>query len=378
MLTPQTLNDLNKAFQTSPQGFVVVDSGRPKFVVLGYQTYQQLREQKKPVPRAGKILVTGGAGYIGAVTVRLLQQRGYEVIVYDNLSTGLRERVKDCQLVVADLADRAALEKVFSEEKIETVIHFAASIEVEESMMDPSKYLRNNVVNGLNLLDAMTEHEVDKIVFSSTAAVYGEPEKLPITEDTPCMPTNFYGETKLMFEKILQWYAQCYGLRSASLRYFNAAGAWEEEDLGYNLSDKESHLIPRVLNVALGKSPEIEIYGQDYPTPDGTCIRDYIHVLDLAHAHLLALQKLEQGNGAYVHNVGSGQGHSVLEVVEEAVEVTGRMIPIRVSSRRPGDSAQLVADNGQLLREFGFRPKYDLRSILESSWRWQNHFIPSP
>jgi UDP-glucose 4-epimerase len=370
MLNPQTISDLNQAFKSQPQGFLIVDSGRPRFAVLDYQTYSDLKRQRLGEKSGKKIMVTGGAGYIGSVTARLLQKKGYEVIIFDNLSTGKKERVKDCELLVADLADRAALDKVFREQKIDAVIHFAASIEVEESVQNPAKYFQNNVMNGLNLLNSMVENGVAKLVFSSSAAVYGEPEKCPIPEGTSCQPTNPYGESKLIFEQVLRWYGESYGLCSVTLRYFNAAGAWSEEDLGFELTGNETHLIPRVIQVAGGRFPEIEIFGQDYPTPDGTGIRDYIHVLDLAEAHILALEKLENPSGCSVYNVGTGKGHSVLEVAEEAVEVTGRMIPIKFQARRVGDPARLVADVAKLRCEFNWQPKCDLRKILESSWEW--------
>ncbi len=372
MLNPKILSDLNNEFLSSPQGFVVVDSGQPKFVVMPYPAYQSLRQQKSVPKKSKKILVTGGAGYIGSITTRLLQKQGYDVVVFDNLSTGKQERVRNCKLIAADLADRFTLDKVFSEEKIDAVLHFAASVEVEESVANPAKYFQNNVTNSLNLLDAMVSAGVAKLVFSSSAAVYGEPATLPISEGTPCNPSNPYGETKLLFEKILCWYERAYGIRSVSLRYFNAAGAWPEENLGFdNGGETGTHLIPRVLEVAAGRRPQIEVYGQDYETPDGTCVRDYIHVLDLAEAHIMALERLDLSNGAYVYNVGTGLGNSVLEVVDEAVEITDRMIPIAVAPRRAGDPARLVADSAKLQKELGWKPKYDLHSILETSWQWQ-------
>ena len=374
MFNPQTLKDLNQAFAASPGGFVVVDQGRPRFAILDYATYQSLKKQQPPEKKIQKVLVTGGAGYIGSVTVKILQDKGYEVVVLDNLSTGRREAVRDCKLVVADLAERQALDRIFAEEKIDAVIHFAASIQVEESVKNPNLYFQNNVTNGLNLLDAMIKHGVTKLIFSSSAAVYGQPAKLPITEATPCQPTNPYGETKLIFENILKWYAKTYSLHSVSLRYFNAAGAWPEQDLGYNHSEDDTHLVPRLLDVALGKSPEIQVFGQDYPTSDGTCIRDYVHVLDLARAHVLALEKLATANGVYIYNVGSGKGSSVLEMIDTAVEVTGHMIPMRVAARRAGDPAVLVADSTRLREDLGWLPEHELRSILESSWAWHKRF----
>lgn len=370
MLNSQTIRDLNKAFAVSPQGFLVVDSGRPVFAVLPYHTYQTLKAAKEPQKRSQKILVTGGAGYIGSHTVKILQDGGYEVVVLDNLSTGRKEAVRDCKLIVADLLDGAALEKIFREEKIDAVIHFAASIVVEESVENPAKFYQNNVVSSLNLLDAMAQYGVNKIVFSSTAAVYGDAKHSPITEDVVCRPTSPYGETKLCFENILEWYATGYGINSVSLRYFNAAGAWPEQDLGYNHSVDDTHLIPRVLDVALGRTPEIQVFGNDYETSDGTGIRDYVHVLDIASAHVLALEKLERDPGAHIYNVGSEKGYSVLEVIDTAVEVTGRMIAMSIVGRRSGDPAKLVADASKIKTELGWQPQHDLRAILQSSWAW--------
>lgn len=373
MLSPNTIGDLYKAFESAPGGFVVVDQGVPRFVVIDYETYRKLKKKEQPSGSArGKILVTGGAGYIGSITTRILQQKGYKVIVFDNLSTGLRERVEGSSLVVADLLDRAALDKVFAENQIEAVIHFAAAIESEESMTDPAKYFQNNVMAGLNLLDSMVEHGASRLIFSSSAAVYGEPSKFPVGEDALCRPTNPYGESKLMFEQILQRYEEAYGLHSVSLRYFNAAGAWLEEGLGPGHLGHQSHLIPRVLEVAQGRAPEIVVNGEDYQTIDGTCVRDYVHVLDLAQAHLLALEKLETVNGSYAYNVGAGAGYSVLEVIDAAVEITGRMIPMKFGPRRAGDSARLVADSSKIKKDLGWAPRHDLKAILESSWRWES------
>lgn len=375
MLTPETISDLNKAFRSSPEGFLVVEQGLPRFAVLDYEIYQKLKKERQQETPFQKILVTGGAGYIGSVTSRILQQKGYEVVVYDNLSTGRKERVKNCRLIIGDLTDSTLLEKVFAEEHFDAVMHFAASIEALESAQNPSKYFRNNVGNGLNLLDAMVKHGVKRLIFSSSAAVYGETKESAVTESADCRPTNPYGESKLIFERLLHWYGEVFGLCSVSLRYFNAAGAWAEAGLGYQNGGAESHLIPRVLDVAAGRSPEIGVFGQNYPTPDGTCIRDYIHVLDLAEAHVLALRKLLVSNGVYTYNVGTGRGHSVLEVIDEAVEITGRMIAMRFAGRRAGDPARLVADNSKFLQEFDWQPKYDLQHILKSSWKWHSRHV---
>ncbi|HTL39759.1 MAG TPA: UDP-glucose 4-epimerase GalE [Methylomirabilota bacterium] len=324
-----------------------------------------------------KILVTGGAGYIGSHTVRQLMDEGYQVVVLDNLSTGHAWAVS-CPLIIGDLADKSLLNKIFGDYDIEAVMHFAASISVEESVLLPSKYFENNVVNGLNLLNAMTAHGVQKIIFSSTAAVYGEPRYQPIDEDHPKMPINPYGETKLMFEKVLKWYHQAYNLSSISLRYFNASGASLNGSLG---EDKEivTHLIPRVLAVAAHQAEALQIYGRDYPTADGTCIRDYIHVSDLAQAHLLALKKLEKENCCTAYNVASGHGYSVNEVINMAMEVTRKMIPIEYGMRRAGDPANLVADAQKIKTELGFEPKFsDLRTIITTSWQWYQKLLGLP
>ena len=318
---------------------------------------------------AKKILVTGGAGYIGSHTVKMLQDQNYDVIVLDNLSTGHAKYVSG-RLIVGDLADKALLNKIFAEYEIDAVIHFAGSLIVEESVVLPGKYFENNVVNGLNLLNAMTAHGVSKIIFSSTAAVYGEPLYPQVDEDHPKLPINPYGETKLMFEKILKWYEKAYGLSSVSLRYFNASGASPDGSLGED-KPAATHLIPRVLQVAAHQAESLPVYGGDYPTSDGTCIRDFIHVMDLASAHILALQKLDRDQGNFVYNVATGRGHSVCEIVSAAMEVTKKMIPIQYAPRRAGDPASLVADAAKIKAELGFEPKYsDLNTIISTAWAW--------
>jgi UDP-glucose 4-epimerase len=313
-----------------------------------------------------RVLVTGGAGYIGSVVTEELIRDGHEVIVYDNLSKGHRGAlVEEARFIQADLIDGEALRDAL--EGVEAVIHMAADALVGESVADPAKYYRNNVVAGINLLEAMRDQRVSRIVFSSTAAVYGEPQRQPIEETDPTSPSNPYGETKLAFERALKWYELAYGLRYASLRYFNAAGAtrrfgeWHEP---------ESHLIPIVLQVAAGKREFVEIYGDDYPTRDGTCVRDYIHVADLARAHVLALSTLDERSSIY--NLGcGGEGYSVREVIEAAREVTGRQIATRVGPRRPGDPAVLRASSEKIKRELNWVPKMqDLRAIIESAWVW--------
>jgi UDP-glucose 4-epimerase len=315
-----------------------------------------------------RVLVTGGAGYIGSVVTEQLLGDGNQVVVYDNLSKGHREAVVEgAELVTADLVDAEKLNQTLRDGRIEAVIHMAASSLVGESVEKPSKYYQNNVVAGLVLLEAMLACDVKRLVFSSTAAVYGEPETQPIQESAPSNPTNPYGETKLAFEHALKWYDGAYGLRYASLRYFNAAGATEKcgED-----HDPETHIIPITLQAASGKRSHVEIYGDDYPTPDGTCIRDYIHVIDLARAHIQALGALSEGSRIY--NLGcGGAGYSVREVIDTAARVTGKEIPTRFGPRRAGDPATLVASSDKIKGELGWRPQFqDLGLIIESAWRW--------
>lgn len=316
-----------------------------------------------------KILVTGGAGYIGSHTVRLLAEQGHNVLVLDNLSTGHASAVS-VPLIVGEVGDKTLLNKLFSEYEIDAVVHFAASLIVEESMALPGKYFENNVVAGLNLLNAAAAHGITKFIFSSTAAVYGEPLSTIIDEDHPKRPVNPYGETKLMFEKILKWYGQIHGISSVSLRYFNASGAHPDGSLGEDKSNV-THLIPRVLQVAARQQEQVQIYGRDYPTPDGTCLRDFIHVQDLAQAHVLALKKISTESGSFNYNVGTGRGYSVTEVINAAMEVTNKMIPIEYAPRRSGDPAALLADVTRIKQELGFEPQFsDLNTILRTAWDW--------
>ena len=315
-----------------------------------------------------RVLVTGGAGYIGSVVTEELLADGHEVVVFDNLSKGHRGAiVEGAAIVEGDLLDAEALRRAFAENGTEAVIHMAAHSLVGESVTDPAEYYRNNVTAGLALLDAMRGAGVSRIVFSSTAAVYGEPEKQPVEERDPTSPTNPYGETKLAFERALGWYGQAHGVRYCSLRYFNAAGATSRCG---EVHDPETHLIPIVLQAAAGRRPHVEVYGDDYPTRDGTCVRDYIHVVDLARAHVLALGIL--GERSAVYNLGcGGEGYTVREVVEAARGVTGRDIPVRVGARRAGDPAVLVASSERIRRELGWEPRYqDLRLIIRSAWDW--------
>ena len=315
-----------------------------------------------------RVLVTGGAGYIGSVVTEELVNDGHHVVVYDDLSKGHRDAVVDgAALVQGNLLDDAQLRQTINDNQIEAAIHMAAFSLVGESCEAPAKYYHNNVVAGLVLLDVMRECGVKKIVFSSTAATYGEPESQPIFETAPANPTNPYGETKLAFERAMHWHEQAYGLRYASLRYFNAAGASEKcgED-----HDPESHLIPITLQAAAGKRSHVEIYGDDYPTPDGTCIRDYIHVIDLARAHILSLDVLSERSAIY--NLGcGGDGYSVREVIETARRVTRKEIPVRVGPRRAGDPAVLIASSDKIKSELGWQPQFqDLELIVESAWKW--------
>lgn len=324
-----------------------------------------------------RVLVTGGAGYIGSVVTEELVNdavnEGHEVVVYDNLVKGHREAVvSGARFVQGDLLDAATLRQTLKDNAIEAVIHMAAYSLVGESCEQPSKYYTNNFVAGLVLLDTMRECDVKHIVFSSTAATYGEPESQPIFETAPTNPTNPYGESKLAFERAMHWYESAYGLRYVSLRYFNAAGASEKcgED-----HDPESHIIPITLQAATGKRPHVEIYGDDYPTPDGTCLRDYIHVIDLARAHILSLDLLKQGESR-IYNLGcGGDGYSVREVIETAKRVTGKDIPVRVGPRRAGDPAVLIAGSDKIKSELGWQPRYqDLELIIKSAWLWmQSH-----
>ncbi len=317
-----------------------------------------------------KILVTGGAGYIGGTVAGLLVQQGHEVIVLDNLTHGRREMVPaGTEFVKAELADREAVERVLRS-GVGAVMHFAALIEAGESMRVPEVYFRNNTASTLTLLEAMLAVGVNQLVFSSTAAVYGEPEKTPIAEDAKLQPTNAYGESKLLVEHMLTWFHRCHGFRYASLRYFNVAGAMPGRGEAH---EPESHLIPLILDAAMGRREAIKVFGTDYPTPDGTCIRDYIHVHDLAQAHLLALDALddEERGGRLIYNLGNGQGFSVREVIEGARKVTGRDIPVVEEPRRSGDPAVLVASSEKIQRELGWTPQHArLEEILASAWEW--------
>jgi UDP-glucose 4-epimerase len=319
-----------------------------------------------------RILVVGGAGYIGSIVTSELLKAGHQAIVYDNLSRGHRAAIPaGAELIVGELSDRRALDEVFRSRRIDVVLHFAAMIEAGESMRIPEAYFRNNTANTLTLLESMLANRVDRLVFSSTAALYGDPARVPIEESDPLIPTNPYGESKLLVERMLEWFNRAHGARYASLRYFNAAGA--SRDLGED-HEPESHLIPLILSVALGKRDQATIFGTDYPTPDGTCVRDYIHVLDLASAHLLALDALGRRD-RLIYNLGNGRGFSVREVIEVARSVTGHPIPVLEAPRRAGDPAVLVASSARIERELGWRPEHaTLESIIRSAWEWHKRF----
>ena len=316
-----------------------------------------------------KILVVGGAGYIGSVCAELLLDEGHSVTIFDNLSEGHRRAIDPrAELIEGDLQDRQSIEKTLAKQRPDAVMHFAASALVGESMQNPSKYFRNNIANGLNLLDAMMNVGVGKIVFSSTCAIFGPPERVPIDETTPTRPINPYGESKLAFEKILRWYGEIHGLKFVSLRYFNAAGASTEFGEDHRV---ETHLIPNVLKVALGEKQHVEIFGTDYETPDGTCVRDYIHIVDLARAHILALNSAKSD----FYNLGTGGGASVREVIDSCRKITGREIDIVEKPRRPGDPPRLIASSEKIKRELGWKPQFQsLDALLESAWKWHQKF----
>ena len=316
-----------------------------------------------------KILVVGGAGYIGSVCAELLLEQGHGVTIFDNLSEGHRRALDPrAAFVEGDLVDRQLIEKTLSKQQPDAVMHFAANALVGESMQNPSKYFRNNIANGLNLLDAVISAGVEKIIFSSTCAIFGPPERVPIDEAMTPRPINPYGESKLAFEKILRWYGEIHGLKFVSLRYFNAAGASAKFGEDHRV---ETHLIPNVLKVALGQKPNVEIFGTDYETPDGTCIRDYIHIVDLARAHILALNATK---GDF-YNLGTGGGASVRDVIDSCRKITGRNIDIAEKPRRPGDPPRLIASSEKIKRELGWQPQFQsLDAIIESAWKWHQKF----
>lgn len=319
-----------------------------------------------------KILVVGGAGYIGSHMTKMLLDEGHDAVVLDNLSSGYRDAVPARVLVKADIGHRVLIDSIFTTRRFDGVMHFASSIQVAESVQHPSKYYWNNIAGTLNLLDAMVKHHVKRIVFSSTAAIFGEPGYVPIDEEHRKAPLNPYGRSKWMVEQLLADYERAYGLRHSCLRYFNAAGADPSGKLGER-HDPETHLIPLVLRAAAGRLPSIGIYGTDYDTPDGTCVRDYVHVNDLCRAHLLAMQHLMDGGRSRPYNLGNGSGYSVREVIDIARRVTGRPIPVIELARREGDPERLVADPTRACRELGWQPQHsDLETIIAGAWMWEH------
>lgn len=320
-----------------------------------------------------KVLVTGGAGYIGSHVVQALLEAGHEPVVYDNLSTGHAEAVKEAELVVGDLADRDRLSFTLAEHQFDGAVNLAAVSLVGESMRNPARYFSNNVVNGLSLFDNLLSASVPWVVLSSTAAVYGEPDEIPISETHRQLPTNPYGESKLNLERILAWYDKAYEFRSVALRYFNAAGAHPSGKIGED-HDPETHLIPIVLQTALGQRDAVDVFGSDYATSDGTAVRDYVHVCDLAAAHVAAMEQLKAGSPTTAYNLGSQHGYSVMEIVEMSRRVTGKEIPVRIAPRRAGDPPTLVASAEKVRVELGWRAGYELEGIVDSAWRWHvNH-----
>lgn len=318
-----------------------------------------------------KILVAGGAGYIGSIVTELLIEQGHEVVILDNLTTGHRGAVNPhARFIQADLRSLDSLKEAFVAHPVDAVMHFCASSLVGESVENPLKYYENNIAGGMNLVRVMAEQGIQRLIFSSTAATYGEPEEIPLRETSPTRPTSPYGETKLAFERLLHWASGAHGLRYVSLRYFNACGASEKYGEDHR---PETHLIPIVLQVALGKRERVSVFGGDYPTRDGSCIRDYIHVLDLAQAHILALNALADDPALKekIYNLGNGEGFSVLELIRVAEQVTGKQIPFNLAARRPGDPAVLIASSENIRRELGWTPRYpQLEAIIKSAWRW--------
>lgn len=317
-----------------------------------------------------KVLVTGGAGYIGSHTCKALAQKGADPVTLDDLSAGAREAVRWGELIEGDFGSPVLLRDVFQRHKFDAVFHFAASASVGESVRDPRLFYRNNVANSLNLLDAMLDAGVKTIIFSSSAAIYGNPEKVPMPEDHPQQPINPYGETKLAIENALRWYGDSYRMRWVAFRYFNAAGADPEGEIGER-HNPEEHLIPRIIQAVLGQIPEVQIYGTDYPTPDGTALRDYIHVSDLADAHVLGLEYLKKGGESAAFNLGTSTGHSVREVIQTVEKVSGRKVPFSEAPRRAGDPPALVADGSKAIRTLAWQPQLPgLEAIVQTAWEW--------
>jgi UDP-glucose 4-epimerase len=318
-----------------------------------------------------KVLVTGGAGYIGSITASILADAGYTPVIFDSLENGHRSAVREFELIEGDLRNFNSISAVFDKHEFDAVVHFAAYLDVNESVNHPIKYFDNNVHGSLNLFNSMVDHQVTKLVFSSTCATYGQPEKLPVTETEKEHPESPYGESKLMVEKILAWLGKQKQLNSIRLRYFNVAGALPDGSMGED-HRPEKHIIPLAISVAMGRLPHFTMFGDDYDTPDGTCIRDYIHVVDLAQAHVDALKKLKSFQGSDYFNVGVGQGYSNREIVRMVEEVSGKKLEVRMQERREGDPPKIFADSSKLRRELNWNPKYGLADIVESAWKWHS------
>jgi UDP-glucose 4-epimerase len=324
-----------------------------------------------------KILVTGGAGYIGSITVQELIKAGYDVVVFDNLVHGHKEAIKDVELIQADLLDKKSVNNVFSDHKFEGVVHFAAYTLAGESMENPAKYFENNIMGGTNLLEAMRKHEVKNFVFSSTCAVYGFPENLPVTENESHKPVSVYGQSKDMFESVLDWYDELFGIKHVKLRYFNACGAALDGSIG-EAHSPESHIIPIAIEAALGKRDKFTIFGDDYKTDDGTCVRDYIHILDLASAHIKALEYLKANDKSNDFNLGTGNGYSNKQILDTIKEVSGSDFKVEIGPRREGDPDAIFADNTKAVNILGWEPKYsDLDTIIKSAYKWHSTHLSS-
>jgi UDP-glucose 4-epimerase len=354
--------------------YLIFENDKPKFVVLDPARYPHFVNFDRERPN---VLVTGGAGYIGSHVVLKLLEANLNPIILDNLSNCAVPNL-GCPFIVGDLENTDLLNKIFETYNIQAVVHLAGSIIVEESVLLPEKYFHNNVINGINLLNTMMRHNVTRLVYSSSAAVYGNPRYVPIDEQHGCDPVNPYGETKLIFEKIVNWYHMAHDLSVVSFRYFNAAGADPSGRAGEG-HFIETHLIPRVFQVANKESESLKIFGHDYPTADGTAVRDYVHVSDIASAHALAIEKLQQDTGAFVYNVGTGKGYSVQEIVDKVVEVTNRMVPIEQHDRRAGDPPVLVADSKKAQKELGLKLEHsDLDTIIRTAWNWYKRKSEKP
>lgn len=364
---PRVFNtqQIDELLENNSDQYLVFEGNQPKFMALDDLRYPQSSEDSS----TPSILVTGGAGYIGSHVVTELLRAGLHPIILDNLSNSSIPQFA-CPFIVGDLENTELLNKIFAQNQIVAVVHLAGSLIVEESVLLPEKYFHNNIVNGINLLNTMLRHGVNKLVFSSSAAVYGSPRYVPIDEKHPMDPTNPYGETKLIFEKIVNWYSRAHDLSAVMFRYFNAAGADAQGQIGEQHAI-ETHLIPKILQVANKESDAVKIFGHDYPTSDGTAVRDYVHVSDIAAAHVLAIKKLFNDSGVFVYNIGTGKGYSVAEIVDKVVEITNRMVPIEQHDRRAGDPPILVADNKKVHTELGLDLKYsDLDTIIKTAWAW--------